>query len=226
MTNVIRPSVSSLVTLSGIEGEKPTLESLLLKQIEVLRKQLDKPTASARGHRYARFTSGHNAAPTTNPFTRTPRRFSADSDSDSDVLASLNMFGDVNKRISEVIANRLEELPRPRVRSRYSIEEAIAQTESTLNSLKQARLRRANSPDSPGAPPQSASPESQQVRPTDSERAARLEQERTALMSQSSRLRDLWETLRPITGVPNPTANALLPTPSVENPLNPSQFVA
>lgn len=36
-------SVSTLVTLAGLEGDKPSFESILTVQIETLKKQLDKP---------------------------------------------------------------------------------------------------------------------------------------------------------------------------------------
>lgn len=42
-------SVSSLVSLAGIEGDKPSFESLLLQQIETLRKQLDKSDLTTHG---------------------------------------------------------------------------------------------------------------------------------------------------------------------------------
>lgn len=42
-------SVSSLVLLAGMEGEKPTFKTVIMDQISVLRQQLDKSSVSAHG---------------------------------------------------------------------------------------------------------------------------------------------------------------------------------
>ncbi|KAF5322515.1 hypothetical protein D9619_000646 [Psilocybe cf. subviscida] len=44
--------VSSLVTLIGIEGAKPTFESVIMNQIDTLRKQLDKQSVGSRRARF------------------------------------------------------------------------------------------------------------------------------------------------------------------------------
>ncbi|PPQ77701.1 hypothetical protein CVT25_011136 [Psilocybe cyanescens] len=84
--------VSSLVTFVGIEGEKPTFESLLVKQIEVLRKQLDKPNFTSRptARGYSGIPLGRNGAPPSNPPVRRPRATSVDREVDGLISAMWN----------------------------------------------------------------------------------------------------------------------------------------
>ncbi|KAF9481812.1 P-loop containing nucleoside triphosphate hydrolase protein [Pholiota conissans] len=61
--------VSSLVTLAGIETEKPTFESVLLHQIETLRKQLDKEVIDfqANFEMHSGASKVHHLSPTRHP---------------------------------------------------------------------------------------------------------------------------------------------------------------